>query len=140
MKFQTTLPIEYPETDGRPMGETDLHRQWMFRILDLLAQRYRGQRMYVSGNLLMYFEEGDPTRFVVPDAMVVKDCDPRRRRVYKLWEEGRTPCFVVETTSRGTKREDLNLKPHIYEQLGVGEYILYDPTAEYLRPALQGIG
>jgi hypothetical protein len=23
--------IDYPESDGRPMGETDLHRLWMVR-------------------------------------------------------------------------------------------------------------
>ncbi len=26
--------IEYPESDGKPMGETDLHRDWMVRILE----------------------------------------------------------------------------------------------------------
>ena len=41
MKFQTAFEVEYPETDGRPMGETDLHREWMQRIIDLLKYRYR---------------------------------------------------------------------------------------------------
>ena len=27
------------------MGETDIHRLWMIRIYDLLAYRYRGQRV-----------------------------------------------------------------------------------------------
>jgi hypothetical protein len=71
MKVQTLdLEVEYPETDGRPLGETDLHREWMIRMIDLLKYRYRGQRVYVSGNLLMYYEEGDPSHFVVPDPMV----------------------------------------------------------------------
>jgi hypothetical protein len=34
--------IEYPETDGKPMGETDVHRLWMIRLYDLLKHRYRG--------------------------------------------------------------------------------------------------
>ena len=138
MKFQTTLEIEYPETDGRPIGETDLHRDWMFRIIDLLKHRYRGQRVYVTGNLLLYYEEGDPSHFVVPDAMVVKDSDPGRRRVFKVWQEHRVPCVVFETTSRSTKMEDSSYKTQLYEQLRVGEYFLYDPTADYLRPPLQG--
>ncbi len=25
---QTSIEIEYPETDGKPMGETDLHREY----------------------------------------------------------------------------------------------------------------
>lgn len=138
MKLQTFLEIEYPESDGRPMGETDLHRDWMVRIIELLKHRYRGQRVYVTGNLLLYYEEGDPSHFVVPDAMVVKDCDPGRRRIFKVWEEGRVPCAVFETTSRSTKREDSSYKPQLYQQLGVAEYFLYDPTGDYLRPPLQG--
>jgi hypothetical protein len=46
--------IEYPEWDGQPMGETDLHRDWMVRILDILRYRYRGNRVYVASNLLVY--------------------------------------------------------------------------------------
>ena len=80
------VEIEYPESDGEPMGETDLHRDWMTRIIDLLKQRYRGQRVYVSGNLLVYYEEGDPTKHVAPDAFVVLECSPHRRRTFKVWE------------------------------------------------------
>jgi Uma2 family endonuclease len=137
MAFQM-IDIEYPETDGRPMGETDLHRDWMVRIIDLLKHRYRGQQVYVTGDLLLYYEEGDPSRYIVPDAMVVKDCDPGRRRVFKLWEENRLPCVVFETTSKYTKREDSSYKPQLYERLRIREYFLYDPTADYLRPPLQG--
>jgi Uma2 family endonuclease len=138
MTFQTILPVEYPETDGRPMGETDLHIEWMIRVRDMLKYRYRDQQVYVAANLLLYFQEGDPSRFVVPDTMVVKDCQPGRRRTFKIWEEGRSPNAVFEITSRGTKSEDLHFKPQIYAQIGVVEHFLYDPTAEYLRPPLQG--
>jgi Uma2 family endonuclease len=138
MDLQTTLEIEYPESDGQPMGETDLHRDWMFRIIELLKHRYRGQHVYVTGDLLLYYEEGKPSHFVVPDAMVVKDCDPGRRPIFKVWEEGRVPCTVFETTSRSTKREDSIDKPQLYERLGIPEYFLYDPTADYLQPPLQG--
>jgi Uma2 family endonuclease len=138
MQSPSIIEIEYPETDGQPMGETDLHRDWMFRIIDLLKHRYRGQRVYVTGDLLLYYEEGFPSRFVVPDAMVVKDCDPGRRRTFKLWEENRIPSAVFETTSRYTKRDDSMYKPQLYEKLRIPEYFLYDPTADYLRPPLQG--
>jgi len=80
--------IEYPESDGKPMGETDLHRDWMVRILEILRYRYRQQRVYVASDLIVYYEEGDPTRSVVPDDFVVMDCDPGRRRTFKTWEEG----------------------------------------------------
>jgi Uma2 family endonuclease len=141
--LEVSLPIhvqhvEYPESDGKPMGESDLHRDWMVRIIELLKQRYRGQRVYVSGDLLVYYEEGNSKRVIVPDAFVVKDSDPSRRRIYKLWEEGRPPDVVFETTSKSTKREDQVKKPKLYEQMGVKEYFLYDPNGEYLKPPLQG--
>ncbi len=136
MATGTIVEIEYPESDGRPMGETDVHREWMIRILDMLGHHFRGQRVYVSGDLLLYYVEGDPTKFVVPDAFVVKDCVPRRRRVFKIWEEGKTPNVVLETTSKSTQHVDLVRKARLFAEIGVNEYFLYDPTAEYLTPQL----
>jgi hypothetical protein len=92
----------------------------------------------VASNLLVYYREGDPSQFVVPDDFVVKDCDPGRRRTFKIWEEGKAPEVVFEVTSRSSRREDEAYKPQIYARLGVREYFLYDPTADYLDPPLQG--
>ncbi len=130
--------LEYPESDGLPMGETDTHRRWMIRIDKLLSYRLREQRVYVGSNLLVYYVPGQPSRFVVPDNFVVFDCDPSDRRTFKIWEEGRVPDVVFEITSQSTSQEDLVKKPRIYEGMGVREYFLYDPTASYLKPALQG--
>jgi Uma2 family endonuclease len=136
---RTKFEVEYPESDGRPMGETELHLDWMFRILELLRWRYRGQRVYVISNLLLFYQEGNPTKFVVPDNFVVLDCDPSpRRRTFKVWEEGRVPDVVFEVTSRSSRTEDLGSKPQVYAQIGVKEYFLYDPTSEYLDAPLQG--
>jgi Uma2 family endonuclease len=135
---KTVDQIQYPESDGKPMGETDLHRDWMSRILDILRQRYRGQRVYVASDLLVYYEEGDPSKFVVPDDFVVKDADPGRRRTFKIWEEGKVPDVVFEVTSRASRSEDRQWKPQKYARIGVKEYFLYDPTADYLDPPLQG--
>ncbi len=135
---QTKFEIEYPESDGQPMGETDLHRDWMIRILDLMRHRYRGQQVYVASDLLLYYEEGEPSKFVVPDDFVVKDCDPGRRRTFKIWKEGKAPDVVFEVTSLGSRSDDASYKPHIYAKIRVKEYFLYDPTAEYLKPPLQG--
>jgi Uma2 family endonuclease len=136
---ETIEQIEYPESDGKPMAETDVHRDWMWRILDILRQRYRGQQVYVASNLFIYYGEGNPSKSVAPDEFVVKDCDPRPRRTFQIWNEGgKVPDMVIEVTSRSTRREDRSDKPEIYRLLGVKEYFLFDPTAEYLRPPLQG--
>lgn len=135
---QAQAEIEYPESDGKPMAESDLHFDWTVAIRDILKQRYRGQRVYVGSDLLVYYVEGNPRKSVAPDEFVVKDCDPGRRRTFKTWEEGRTPDVVIEITSSSTRSEDEQEKPPKYAELGVKEMFLYDPTADYLDPPLQG--
>lgn len=130
--------IEYPESDGKPMGETDLHRYWMNRIYDQLAQRYRGQRIYVGCDLLVYFTEGKVFDVCVPDVFVALGAESGFRRTFKTWEEGRPPTVVFEVTSQSTRREDEVFKPKTYAKIGVKEYFLYDPTADYLSPPLIG--
>jgi Uma2 family endonuclease/uncharacterized small protein (DUF1192 family) len=136
--IQTIDQVEYPESDGKPMGETDVHIDWMIRIRDILRHRYRGQQVYVGANLLVYYQEGDPSKFVVPDDFVAKDCQPGRRRTFKIWEEGKAPDVAFEITSRSSRQEDESYKPQVYARVGVREYFLYDPTGEYLDPPLQG--
>jgi Uma2 family endonuclease len=128
----------YPESDGKPMGETDLHRDAMVRHNELLKYHYRGQQVYVSGDLLVYYEEGNPKKYVVPDAFVVKGVDPGPRRIYRIWIEGKAPDVVIETTSRKTMRVDTQTKPVLYARLGIREYFMFDPEGDYLDPRLQG--
>jgi Uma2 family endonuclease len=130
--------VNYPESDGRPMGETDEHRKEMIRQMELLERHFAGQRVYVSGDLLVYYEQGNPKKFVVPDVFVVRDLEPRNRRTYKLWVEGKPPDVILEVTSRRTKKKDTLAKPALYGQLRVPEYFLFDPTQDYLDPPLQG--
>jgi Uma2 family endonuclease len=98
--------IDYPESDGKPIGETDWHIDWTLRLRDMLKYRYRDQRVYVGSDLLLYYHEGVPRDFVVPDGFVVLDCDPKKRRVFKTWEEKRVPNVVFEFTSASTRRSD----------------------------------
>ncbi len=130
--------IDYPESDGNPMGETDWHIDWTLRLRDMLKYRYRDQRVYVGSDLLLYYHEGVPRDFVVPDGFVVLDCDPQRRRVFKTWEEKRVPNVIFEFTSASTRRSDEFFKPRTYAEIGVPEYFIFDPHSEYLSPSLQG--
>jgi len=45
---------------------------------------------------------------------------------------------VLEVTSKSTRRDDERRKRQVYAALGVREYFLYDPRAEWLAPPLQG--
>lgn len=68
----------------------------------------------------------------------VKGIEPRQRRFYKLWEERKPSDAVIEVTSRKTKKNGTLVKPAIYRQVRVHEYLLFDPTQDYLDPWFQG--
>jgi Uma2 family endonuclease len=128
----------YPESDGKPMGETDEHIDETMRLRQLLKSYYAGQRVYVSGNLLVFYEQGNPKKFFVPDVFVAKGLDPGKRRIYKVWDERKPPDAIIEVTSKKTKKQDTVTKPALYGQLQVPEYFLFDLTRDYLEPPLQG--
>ena len=139
-KFNPFVQNGYPTSDGRPMAETDFHRDLMFDLIDVLKHRYAADpNVYVSGDLLIFYEEGDKWRHVAPDVFVVKGVPNGQRPNYLLWKEGKGPDVVIEVTSKTTKSEDLKKKPDLYRtKLGVQEYFLFDPTEDYLSPSLQG--
>jgi Uma2 family endonuclease len=129
----------YPESDGKPIAETDIHRQLLSDLVFTLENFFQNQPdVYVSGNLLIYYVEGNPKKRIAPDIFVVRGVEKRQRRIYKLWEEGIAPQVVIELTSRQTWREDLQEKWRLYEQLGVEEYFIFDPEYDYLDDPLVG--
>jgi Uma2 family endonuclease len=130
--------IEYPTSDGQPMAETTLHRKVMSHTIGALERRYAGVvDVWVGGNLLLYYQEGDPKKSVAPDVLLVRGVAKWDRRTYLLWEE-KPPTLIFEITSKKTRREDTDFKPSLYERLGVAELVLFDPYGEYLKPRLQG--
>ncbi|MGH9801060.1 MAG: Uma2 family endonuclease, partial [Blastocatellia bacterium] len=132
-----TRRIEYPESDGQPMAETDLHIQLMFDWRFALREFFNQTKdVYVGTNLMFYYVEGDPTKSVAPDVFVVRGVGNHDRRIYKLWEEGQAPQVVIEVSSRKTKNEDLTWKKQLYAWLGVAEYFIFDPEYK-LKPALR---
>ena len=135
-----TQPVIYPESDGKPMAETDIHRQEMMDTIATLTEYFRERAdVYVAGNLLLYYKEGYPRKSVAPDVFVVYGIERKLRRTYKLWEERVAPHVVFEISSASTRQDDLGHKRQLYARLGVAEYFLYDPLGEYLQPPLQGL-
>ncbi len=132
--------IDYPTSDGKPMAETDHHRDLMLALIQTLQTWFASnERVYVSGNLMYYYVPGDKRRHVSPDVFVVRGVSNERRKHYLAWEEGKHPSVVIELTSRSTRREDTHKKFELYRDvLKVKEYFLYDPYGDYLKPQLQG--
>jgi Uma2 family endonuclease len=122
------------------MAESDAARESLIYGVEALSLYFSADpEVYVSGNLFIYFEQGNPKAVVAPDVFVVFGVGNQQRRVYKTWEErDRIPDFVLEITSKSTASEDQGTKKGLYAYLGVREYFQYDPTGEYLEPTLKG--
>ena len=141
---RTGLPhdvVVYPCSDGQPMAETELHGACMVYVAQALRRLFetRGRAdVYVGSNNFLYYERGNPRAVVSPDVYVVVGARAGLRDTYLLWNEPKGPDFVLEVTSASTRRDDERRKRDVYAALGVSEYFLYDPRAEYLAPALQG--
>ena len=132
--------IEYPDSDGKPMAEGDIQRDYMIYAIEALRSYFQNRTdVYISGNLFIYYEQGNPQSVVAPDTFVIFGVENRERRSYKTWEEqNKTPDFALEITSISTRSNDQGAKKGIYAFLGVREYFQYDPTGDYLNPQIQG--
>ena len=131
---------EYPTSDGKPMAETDFHRILMTALIQSLDYWFADKlRVYVSGNLLMYYVPGNKRKHVSPDVFVVKGVKKKKRLYYLTWQEGKNPSAIFEITSASTRKEDTDKKFVLYRDvLKVPEYFLFDPFGDYLKPKLKG--
>ena len=121
------------------MAENDAQRSAMMYGIGALTRHFKVRRdVYVSGDLLIYYREGDPRTSIAPDVFVVFGVEDRPRQNYKLWEEGQAPAFVLEVASPSTWRDDLGWNRLVYARLGVREYWQYDPQGAHLPARLQG--
>ena len=131
--------VYYPSSDGQPVAESDFQLHPLLYAVTTLRTYFQDRAdVYVAGNMFIYYEEGNPEAVVAPDVFVVLGTARRDRASYMLWEEPKGPDFVLEITSRSTRTRDQGPKRGIYAFLGVREYFQYDPTHDYLVPALQG--
>ena len=86
---------------------------------------------YVSGNTVIYYEQGNPRRNVSPDCYVAFNVDYsviNYHGSYWVWEMGKPPDFVLEVASESTAGNDTGRKMLIYASMGAGEYWLFDRT------------
>lgn len=137
----TTRDPLYPDTDGFSMVESDLHYIATKHLYGALSHWYRQRDdVYVAANMFLYYEEGCPVKNRGPDIMVAKGVRGKHaRRSFRTWEEGVVPAVIIEVTSMSTQREDDLIKPRVYADIGVKEYFMFDPFAEYLENRLRGL-
>lgn len=136
--------IDYPWGEPVPEGK----RHWRqcadvaLALGDWLRRGPGGDRVVVCQDTYIYYTEGVIGDAVAPDVAVAFGVDAaaeRHKDVYKVWEAGVMPAWVLEVASASTVGSDVHDKPGLYAALGVAEYWRADPTDEaLLDPPLQG--
>ena len=131
-KIRAAPTLVYPESDGEPMAETPKHQQVMIDCMDIIRSHFRGLAdVYIGGNMMLYYEEGNPRKSISPDVFMVRGVSKQELRTYKTWEQQPTLDFVLEVASPSTYTRDFNEKMEIYAKiLRVKEYCIYDPYHE----------
>jgi Uma2 family endonuclease len=130
----------YPDSDGKPMGESDAHTFAVMCLREALEDFFaQVLEVYIASQIVYYYELGNPNARRDPDILVARGVAGKHgRRSFRLWEEGVTPCTFFEISSESTWREDIGPKRELYERLGIREYFLFDPEGEWLDPVFQG--
>jgi hypothetical protein len=137
------MPVMFEDEGQEEMGDTEIHtltvnilfyglRAHFLLYAELLAY-------HVYSNLNLYYHPIKRWAYVSPDGMVAR---PERRpridvRSYRIGTTGPAPDFAAEVLSqRSFQQQDLSNKPRIYADLRVSEYVLIDPTGNYLPEKL----
>ncbi|MCY7344939.1 MAG: Uma2 family endonuclease [Pyrinomonadaceae bacterium] len=129
--------IYYPDTDETIMPEGIQHFLLSVHLASILLAFFASRNdAKVFGNVMLYYEEGKPKKFVSPDLMVCFGLEQFPKRVYKLWQEKVVPSVVIEFASNTTWLNDVSSKLALYQKLGVKEYYVYDVEYAHLPEPL----
>ena len=78
----------YPSEDGKPIAASDYHLRLLIWTLQTLEAHFaQNPEVYISGDIMMYYSEGDPRKSISPDVLVCFGINPKLRLTYKTWEE-----------------------------------------------------
>jgi Uma2 family endonuclease len=129
--------VYYPEEREDDMGETKTHIRLLANLLNVLECFFKDREdVFLSGNMNLYYEEGNNRRWFAPDLLVAFGVPNVDRSSYLLWREGVFPQVIFEIASEKTWRHDVDEKLRLYEELGAEEYYILDPEFAFLPAPL----
>ena len=120
------------------MAESDWQYIPLTDTVSTLRIHYRNRSdVYVAGDMLIYYRMNRNDVTVAPDVFAVFGATGNHPRdSWLVWREGKAPDFVMEIASSSTWRRDATEKRRIYADMGVTEYVRFDPTGNYFTPPL----
>ena len=125
--------IHYPDSDDEPLPDGRYQEPYFTEIVGTVREHFRSRPdVEVSGNTFIYYEEGNPRRFISPDLHVTLGVTAEGfasmdyRNTYLVWEIGKPADFVLEIASESTALRDVTEKRVLYARIGFGEYWRFD--------------
>jgi len=121
---------------------SDYHLTAIFALYDVLlryAQRM-AKRWYVTAEVLVLVDIPERARNpwrAMPDVYVVLDTPDTFRTSLDTRQGEPFPQFICEVASGSTWDRDVEDKQRVYADLGAVEYVVFDPTAEFLGQSLR---
>jgi Uma2 family endonuclease len=125
------LPSE-PDVDFLPPPEGDDHWEAGAAARITLGSFFRkgGRRIYISGNLAVYYP-GE--RLFSPDLIAVVDVELHPRLSWSVAREGKGLDLALEIHVAGDRAKDLKANVDRYARLGIHEYFVFDRGRLALR-------
>jgi Uma2 family endonuclease len=127
-------PVDYPESDGKPMSDNTEQFRWIVVIQQNLEWLFADDpNVFIAGDLLWYPIEGNNKICNAPDVLVAIGRPKGKRGSYQQWkEENIAPQVVFEILSPSNTWTEMTRKQEFYDRHGVEEYYLYDPSKDDL--------
>jgi Uma2 family endonuclease len=128
------------ERETQILGGTEAHSaagNTLARTLRTYAERRGLVWLIRFEGELRYLRANGTTGIFYPDVMLIPDLRLGPEEPYDVVSGGRPPALVVEITSKKTAQKDIGPKLAAYAELGVTEYVTFDPRREK-KSALHG--
>ncbi len=122
--------LYYPAEEERTVPLSGAAIRLIFYLYSALRRLLypTNELVYVAADQFIYYEPHNPNAKIAPDVWVCFGVPQEpERAVFRPWEEGATPSFVVEVSSKDSRTEDRVGKYALYQDvLGCREYLIYD--------------
>jgi len=121
---------------------SDYHLAAIVALYDVLLRyaQHALKRWYVTAEVLVLVDVPDRVRNpwrAMPDVYVVRDTPDTFRTSLDTRQGASFPQFLCEVASESTWDRDIVEKQRVYADLGAREYLVFDPTTEFLGQSLR---
>lgn len=134
------IPIMFEDEGYDEMGDSLPHTFEIDTLSICIEQHLADQpRLQVFKNMNLHYHPLKREPYISPDVMVVEPFGqmPFDTSSYRIGEDGKGPLLTIEVLSKRTAQQgDLTLKPDVYKEIKVAEYILVDPLRRFMPDQL----